>query len=75
MCGEQTTLMDTLGWYPGSSPRVRGTAGRAIVVLPVSRFIPACAGNRMYESSVADLISVHPRVCGEQGYVSRQLLF
>ena len=51
--------------YLGSSPRVRGTYGRARGHHPVVRFIPACAGNISLRIALAELASVHPRVCGE----------
>ena len=50
----------------GSSPRARGTVQvQPSTVLQV-RFIPACAGNRIFEPFQNLISSVHPRVRGEQ---------
>ena len=38
----------------------------AIKLIPVERFIPACAGNRRHLSQPQHSPPVHPRVCGEQ---------
>ena len=59
--------MESCGDYPGSSPRLRGTAsggpgfGRSI------RFIPAPAGNSLLAPPPSQTDAVHPRACGEQG--------
>ena len=50
----------------GSSPRVRGTVAELVRVEFENRFIPACAGNSMVRSPLVALLTVHPRVCGEQ---------
>ena len=50
----------------GSSPRVQGTRHHVIGVIPVDRFIPACAGNAIPRSSRAGGETVHPRVCRER---------
>ena len=50
----------------GSSPRVRGTALYPMVKYWFPRFIPACAGNRVHLRGWHQDIPVHPRVCGEQ---------
>ena len=65
VCGEHPLSASGPDPQRGSSPRVRGTQGRRILVLPVKRFIPACAGNTRPPSTVSHLPSVHPRVCGE----------
>ena len=49
----------------GSSPRVRGTLGRAPLTTPPARFIPACAGNTERHRFDRYAETVHPRVCGE----------
>ncbi len=49
----------------GSSPRVRGTRSVSDGLIAMRRFIPACAGNTSLLKTEADLVSVHPRVCGE----------
>ena len=50
----------------GSSSRVRGTGRRTGLIMPRSRFIPACAGNRLSPPNGGFRGAVHPRVCGEQ---------
>ena len=50
----------------GSSPRVRGTVLLCHCRRALSRFIPACAGNRLRVRPPDRSQSVHPRVCGEQ---------
>ena len=50
----------------GSSPRVRGTDNSLHICLEGGRFIPACAGNRVFDISEIGIGTVHPRVCGEQ---------
>ena len=66
VCGEQLVKRVVSLLKFGSSPRVRGTGRYNRRRLPLSRFIPACAGNRKLNRSKAFPISVHPRVCGEQ---------
>ena len=46
VCGEQQVPHTKLPVALGSSPRVRGTAYHDPALLLLSRFIPACAGNR-----------------------------
>ena len=50
----------------GSSPRVRGTVGLAELPAQNLRFIPACAGNSSVYTQSRQVLTVHPRVCGEQ---------
>ena len=52
----------------GSSPRVRGTDFLVKSLGAVLRFIPACAGNSGKNRSGCQLMTVHPRVCGEQAW-------
>ena len=66
VCGEQLAAALVSVCENGSSPRVRGTAGRSAGERLRERFIPACAGNRLGSSSGGRFGSVHPRVCGEQ---------
>ena len=49
----------------GSSPRARGTLKGEKKVEPISRFIPAGAGNTRYRYPVPIAVSVHPRGRGE----------
>ena len=66
VCGEQPGI--GLRHFPGigSSPRVRGTGTADITDLKMTRFIPACAGNRVAACRSTRFPAVHPRVCGEQ---------
>ena len=66
VCGEQITPSWMSARRCGSSPRVRGTAVVVVVQQHGVRFIPACAGNRRTPSPSSLILSVHPRVCGEQ---------
>ena len=49
----------------GSSPRVWGTPFRSLFQILHERFIPACVGNSPDTSALANVFTVHPRVCGE----------
>ena len=66
VCGEQKLTRRQTDVLRGSSPRVRGTVKPPIVFPPLTRFIPACAGNRGEYRREPDTRTVHPRVCGEQ---------
>ena len=67
MCGEQSWCHRNPVSSCGSSPRVRGTASHPRGFCNHGRFIPACAGNSTDSWSSQNGITVHPRVCGEQG--------
>ena len=64
-CGEHTLPNSTKARCIGSSPRVRGTLSRCPLLLLVTRFIPAGAGNTAPFTSEEMLSAVHPRGCGE----------
>jgi len=66
VCGEQLGLGAMTWLVVGSSPRVRGTACEDPPPTPHKRFIPACAGNSCPLIISCRLLTVHPRVCGEQ---------
>ena len=66
VCGEQTDRAHCSFPTLGSSPRVRGTGWTARRHVPTFRFIPACAGNRLPPALTTTIVTVHPRVCGEQ---------
>ena len=66
VCGEQARVPRSDCHQVGSSPRVRGTECDCVRKIRSSRFIPACAGNRLRGRSLRSRRSVHPRVCGEQ---------
>ena len=65
MCGEHTYSNIEQSWIEGSSPRVRGTPGRARNGVGKLGIIPACAGNTSVGEDVESAIGDHPRVCGE----------
>ena len=71
VCGEQLIGLVNIGLSVGSSPRVRGTDYFFLSLAHKSRFIPACAGNSKDKEGESAPIPVHPRVCGEQGYLGR----
>ncbi len=66
VCGEQNITLGGASVNAGSSPRVRGTEAHHLAGCKHNRFIPACAGNRSSISASLCVMSVHPRVCGEQ---------
>ncbi len=66
VCGEQRLTDFVTCPLAGSSPRVRGT-GQGLPHDQFSgRFIPACAGNSKTSMMPVSVMTVHPRVCGEQ---------
>ena len=69
VCGEQTHIKPGTANRDGSSPRVRGTDPVIPLAAVLSRFIPACAGNRIQGALDQATPAVHPRVCGEQGFI------
>ena len=66
VCGEQYAALGDLLNTIGSSPRVRGTVLKNQFSELLLRFIPACAGNSLPAILPYSVVSVHPRVCGEQ---------
>ena len=64
--GEQVRGVEPQSLPDGSSPRARGTVRRRRVRWHPDRFIPACAGNSLCCSVCSLVLSVHPRVRGEQ---------
>ena len=65
-CGEQASALVWRLAHIGSSPRMRGTAGCGSQTQAAPRFIPAHAGNRQAGIAGTDMLTVHPRACGEQ---------
>ena len=65
-CGEQISGRYLQLRFSGSSPRLRGTDVDDLVGLPLSRFIPALAGNSSVDWPECFPSAVHPRACGEQ---------
>ena len=66
VCGEQNPFYNVTPLLTGSSPRVRGTDYKTRHAVAATRFIPACAGNRLRNVPKQASGAVHPRVCGEQ---------
>ena len=65
VCGEHAPAVGFPVSTTGSSPRVRGTRPIQHKGSGSCRFITACAGNTSAGGNAADLVTVHPRVCGE----------
>ena len=65
-CGERQVCEVQRHATNGSSPRVRGTVGRAPPCRGHDRFIPARAGNGAFTFAKVTSSSVHPRACGER---------
>ena len=65
MCGEHLPSFLLPSFIAGSSPRVRGTPGGALVDLRMTGIIPACAGNTAWPWLRWLMFRDHPRVCGE----------
>ncbi len=70
VCGEHMEEIEGELTRVGSSPRMRGTHGLSALGLHLSRFIPAYAGNTTQDLWSHLWQTVHPRVCGEHGFVS-----
>ena len=65
-CGERTRSASMICSAIGSSPRLRGTASRVVLMSVIGRFIPAPAGNGAPRTRAETGLSVHPRACGER---------
>ena len=65
VCGELSWATALSRLRNGSSPRVWGTPGQAVITAQGCRFIPACVGNSPYVDPDDEMFPVHPRVCGE----------
>ena len=65
VCGESISTLRHPGPRPGPSPRVRGIPSSTAPSCSWLRSIPACAGNPWADSNSAQVLRVHPRVCGE----------
>ena len=65
VCGEHLALRSSRSFFPGSSPRVRGTFLSPLALSALIGIIPACAGNILSSSARACTLRDHPRVCGE----------
>ena len=65
-CGERDVGSTPDGSRFGSSPRVRGTRSGAPQRTDRQRFIPAGAGNALWQTYRPPTVTVHPRGCGER---------
>ena len=66
-CGEQFCAVVFADCWSGSSPRVRGAADLARLVVGIQGIIPARAGSSHDIERHGILCRDHPRACGEQG--------
>ena len=66
VCGEQLRTRMPPSDFIGSPPRVRGTVDPLAHTALPPRITPACAGNRLSQSTLRATWKDHPRVCGEQ---------
>ena len=73
-CGEHSPRSAPVSCRVGSSPLVRGTYQAAIAYLPMTRFIPARAGNIDSKSFSPIIATVHPRSCGEHACLAVLIL-
>ena len=69
VCGERAVIHRNRLQSRGSSPRMRGTPFQHQCDAAQHRFIPAYAGNACPAGPRARSPSVHPRVCGERGFM------
>ena len=65
-CGEQFCAVVFADCWSGSSPRVRGAADLARLVVGIQGIIPARAGSSHDIERHGILCRDHPRACGEQ---------
>ena len=72
-CGEQCDRLEANVSNFGSSPPVRGTAKTQPMPRALHRFIPARAGNSSLRSPPEHTEPVHPRPCGEQYQLKRDI--
>ena len=71
-CGERPGARRWRRTGSGSSPRLRGTLVKRLMIVEIIRFIPAPAGNAAQFARPRARRAVHPRACGERcGKVSR----
>ena len=68
--GEYLLTLHQTDPEPGSSPLTRGIRGPKPENVEKARFIPAHAGNTLFEIEQCILLGVHPRSRGEYGLLS-----
>ena len=71
VCGEQTLFRNVYALHKGSPPRVRGTGNLDYGGRSRRGITPACAGNSQMAWRSRAPRRDHPRVCGEQIYITR----
>ena len=64
--GEEGSTATGLPSGSGSPPRVRGRVACRVLQRPICRFTPACTGKRNNLFRMLRIMSVHPRVYGEE---------
>ena len=64
VCGGSTAARLRVRPAAGLSPRVRGKPAALPVAVIITRSIPACAGEALWNSKAFRPASVYPRVCG-----------
>ena len=64
-CGEHDNYNDCSDSVTGSSPRMRGARGVAMVGHPTGGIIPADAGSTVSLDDLRAMVADHPRGCGE----------
>ena len=75
VCGENQGSTSSSAPGKGSSPRVRGKPLAYPQLLHDTRLIPACAGKTSRRCGGSWVPGAHPRVCGENGWLSRDWLY
>ncbi len=69
-CGERRVAVLLADFHCGASPRMRGTVRGQRGTNACGRCIPAHAGNGGCHGSSPQVVSVHPRACGERDATS-----
>ena len=65
MHGELNTVLTSISFTTGSSPRAWGTHCRHVIYVDPARFIPTCMGNSKTGILSVRRLAVHPHVHGE----------
>ena len=73
VCGENVIAEEAQVDAAGSSPRVRGKLPAHELNAAGQRLIPACAGKTAFTTSRWSSSRAHPRVCGENSRLARDI--
>ena len=73
VCGENAPISEALNSVSGSPPRVRGKLPLGPIVSKTLRITPACAGKTDSISKRRGINGDHPRVCGENVSIPRDI--